>query len=178
MTHEHSFYLVLTLLACAAAVLGLVARPAARLFAALTVLLLAAPLGAAWLHGFQGATGASHRGLVLVAGVLAVSGGGLVTMAVFSVVDGQERGSRGGRQGSEELRGGAWIGSLERLAVYAALVVGWAPGLAIVLAVKGLGRYPELRNGEDTGVAERFIIGTFTSVLWAAACAGLAVLAP
>jgi hypothetical protein len=57
-------------------------------------------------------------------------------------------------------------------------VAGWAPGLAVVLAVKGLGRYPELRNGEDTGVAERFIIGTFTSVLWAVACAGVAMLTP
>ena len=52
------------------------------------------------------------------------------------------------------------------------------PGLAIVLAVKGLGRYPELRSQEDTGAAERFIIGTFTSVLWAVACVGVAVLAP
>ncbi|HET7431406.1 MAG TPA: hypothetical protein VFJ89_07865 [Nocardioides sp.] len=174
MTHEHSFYLVLTLLACATALLGLVVRRAVLAFAAVTVLLLAAALGAAWLHGFHGATDLSHRGLVLVAGVLAVSGGGLVTTAVFSVVDGQER----GRDGGEGLRGGAWIGALERLAVFAALVVGWGPGLAIVLAVKGLGRYPELRGGEDTRVAERFIIGTFTSVLWAAACAGLAVLAP
>jgi hypothetical protein len=74
---------------------------------------------------------------------------------------------------STVLRGGAWIGALERLGVYAALVAGWAPGLAVVLAVKGLGRYPELRNQEDTGVAERFIIGTFTSVLWAVACAAL-----
>ena len=82
-----------------------------------------------------------------------------------------------GTPGREVLRGGAWIGALERLAVYVALVAGWAPGLAIVLAVKGLGRYPELRNQEDTGAAERFIIGTFTSVLWAVACAGLAVLA-
>ena len=40
------------------------------------------------------------------------------------------------------------------------------------------GRYPELRNQEDTGAAERFIIGTFTSVLWAVACAGLATLTP
>ena len=55
-------------------------------------------------------------------------------------------------------------------------LAGWGPGLAIVLAVKGLGRYPELRNQEDTGAAERFIIGTFTSVLWAAACAGMVAL--
>ena len=40
-----------------------------------------------------------------------------------------------------------------------------------MLGLKGLGRYPELRNQEHTGTAERFIIGTFTSVLWAVACA-------
>jgi hypothetical protein len=90
------------------------------------------------------------------------------------MVDTAERARRAG----EVLRGGAWIGALERLAVFATLVAGWGPGVAVVLAVKGLGRYPELRNDEDTGVAERFIIGTFTSVLWAAGCAGLAVLAP
>ena len=104
--------------------------------------------------------------------LVAVAGGGLVTTQVFGFVD---RGSPVRRAG-EVLRGGAWIGALERLAVYVALVAGWGPGLAIVLAVKGLGRYPELRSQEDTGAAERFIIGTFTSVLWAVACVGLAVL--
>ena len=75
------------------------------------------------------------------------------------------------------LRGGAWIGGFERVAVFASLVAGWPEGLAVVLALKGLGRYSELRGhpGEPTsagGVAERFIIGTFASVLWACACAG------
>ena len=110
--------------------------------------------------------------ITVVAGVVAVAGGGLVTTQVFGIVD---RASPVRRAG-EVLRGGAWIGALERLAVYVALVAGWGPGLAIVLAVKGLGRYPELRSQEDTGAAERFIIGTFTSVLWAVACVGLAVL--
>jgi hypothetical protein len=46
-----------------------------------------------------------------------------------------------------------------------------------VLALKGLGRYSELRGqpgdaAASGGVAERFIIGTFASVLWACACAG------
>jgi hypothetical protein len=112
--------------------------------------------------------------VTVLAAVLAVAGGGLVTTQVFSFVEDPEGVTRAG----SVLRGGAWIGALERLAVYVALVAGWAPGLAIVLAVKGLGRYPELRNQEDTGVAERFIIGTFSSVLWAVACAGVAVLAP
>lgn len=68
------------------------------------------------------------------------------------------------------LRGGAWIGVLERLAVTAALIAGWPEGLAVVLAVKGLARYPELRS-LGAGTSERFIIGTFSSVLWAAGCA-------
>jgi len=68
------------------------------------------------------------------------------------------------------LRGGAWIGTLERIAVTATLIAGWPEGLAVVLAVKGLARYPELRS-PGAGASERFIIGTFTSVLWAAACA-------
>ena len=68
-------------------------------------------------------------------------------------------------------RGGAWIGVLERLAVFAALVARWPEGIAIVLAVKGLGRYPELRSGTNPSLAERFIIGTLVSVLWAGLCA-------
>ena len=67
------------------------------------------------------------------------------------------------------LHGGAWVGALERIAVVAALVAGWPEGIAVTLAVKGLGRYPELRA---PAAAERFIIGTFASVLWACGCAG------
>ncbi|MBA3338409.1 MAG: hypothetical protein H0T54_01430 [Geodermatophilaceae bacterium] len=73
------------------------------------------------------------------------------------------------------LRGGTWIGVLERIAVTAALIAGWPEGLAVVLAVKGLARYPELRS-PGAGASERFIIGTFTSVLWASACAVIILL--
>ncbi|WP_010524961.1 hypothetical protein [Nesterenkonia sp. F] len=72
------------------------------------------------------------------------------------------------------LRGGAWIGVLERLAAVVTLLAAWPEGLAVVLAVKGLARYSELRR--PNGAAERFIIGTFCSVLWASACAGIAML--
>ena len=57
--------------------------------------------------------------------------------------------------------------------MFATLVAGWPEGLALVLALKGLGRYPELRTQNVTGAAERFIIGTFTSALWAASAAGV-----
>jgi hypothetical protein len=156
--------LVSVTLAAAVATTGLVTGRAARAYAVSASALLALALAVAWFGGLT-ADDSSHHLVPLIAGVLAVSGGGLVTTQVFAVVD-------------KDSRTGAWIGALERLAVYAALVAGWGPGLAIVLAVKGLGRYPELRNQEDTGAAERFIIGTFTSVLWAVACAGLATLTP
>lgn len=65
------------------------------------------------------------------------------------------------------LRGGTWIGILERLAVTGCFLVGEAGGIAVVVAVKGLGRYPELR--ENPGASERFVIGTLASLLWSAA---------
>jgi hypothetical protein len=75
------------------------------------------------------------------------------------------------------LRGGAWIGYLERGAVAATLLAGFPEGLALVLAVKGVGRYPELRDaGRGADAPEEFIIGTLASLLWAAAAAGTAVL--
>lgn len=67
------------------------------------------------------------------------------------------------------LRGGTWIGALERLAVTGTLLAGEPGGIAVVVAVKGLGRYPELRNGDDPAVSERFVIGTLASLLWSAA---------
>jgi hypothetical protein len=149
---------------------GVVIRRAGRPAAAVSLILLGATLLVAW--GGDHDHDLDHTVTVL-AGMLAVAGGGLVTTQVFAFVEDPERVHGAGAV----LRGGAWIGALERLGVYAALVAGWAPGLAVVLAVKGLGRYPELRNQEDTGVAERFIIGTFTSVLWAVGCAGVAILA-
>jgi hypothetical protein len=172
MISEPAVSLVLTSLALVVALLGLTVRRGSRLLPAVTLGLLTLALVVAWLHGPADSEDAGRRWLTLLAGALAVTGGGQVTTMVFSFIDGGER----VRQAGQVLRGGAWIGALERLAVFATLVAGWGPGLAIVLAVKGLGRYPELRNDDDTGVAERFIIGTFTSVLWAAACAGLSVL--
>lgn len=113
------------------------------------------------------ASGDGLRGtLILLTAILAAFGGGPVTAAVLHVAD------HGGpiEQAGNILRGGAWIGSMERVAIFITLIAGWPEGLAIVLAMKGLGRYPELKH---PGAAERFIIGSFTSVLWAIACAGV-----
>ena len=68
------------------------------------------------------------------------------------------------------LRGGLWIGFLERLAIAASLWAHWPEGIAVVFAIKGLGRFSELKNH---AAAEQFIIGTFASGLVAAASYGL-----
>lgn len=70
------------------------------------------------------------------------------------------------------LRGGAIIGVLERLAVCLAILAGQPVAIAYVVAIKGLGRFAELK--ETPVAAERFIIGTLTSLLWAAGVAALA----
>ncbi|MCR6689936.1 hypothetical protein [Cellulomonas sp.] len=70
------------------------------------------------------------------------------------------------------LRGGTWIGILERLAVAGSVLLGVPEGVAVVVAVKGLGRYPELR--ENPGASERFVIGTLASLVWSVAVAAAA----
>lgn len=63
------------------------------------------------------------------------------------------------------LRGGTWIGLLERFVVTGLILVGYPAGIAILVAVKGLGRYPELQNNPEA--SERFVIGTLASMVWA-----------
>jgi hypothetical protein len=67
------------------------------------------------------------------------------------------------------LRGGAIIGVLERLGVCLAILTGQPVAIAYIVAIKGLGRFAELK--ETPVAAERFIIGTLTSMLWAAGIA-------
>lgn len=78
------------------------------------------------------------------------------------------------------LRGGLWIGYLERLGIVTAILTGYPAGIAVILGVKTLARYAELKsqptpdtgareaNEESSAAIEQFIIGTMTSALWAA----------
>lgn len=110
-----------------------------------------------------------------LAGALAatatVLGGGAVTTCILGLAS--SAAPTTARVQRDVLRGGAWIGALERLALLGTLVAGWPEGLAVIVAVKGLARYPELRTASNagTGANERFIIGTFASLGWAATCA-------
>lgn len=123
--------------------------------------------------------------------VLAVVGGGPVASLVLSLAtDGTvPQGVHGGimieRRPSgtspqvigrpiEVLRGGTTIGVLERLALVAALYAGYPEAIAVIVAVKGVGRFTELDSAE---ARERFIIGSLASLLWAAGVAAILLLA-
>ncbi|MBY4130431.1 hypothetical protein HQO83_18710 [Rhodococcus fascians] len=113
------------------------------------------------------ALGFGHAVGVVLSVVAAALGGTATVPTVFTIAR-RRRGSTGDDP-VEPLRGGLTIGVLERVAVAVSILAGWPEGIAIVLAVKGLARYPELR---ESHASEQFIIGTFASVLWALAAAG------
>lgn len=114
---------------------------------------------------------------------LAVLGGGPAAMLVLAMASrgSVAIGSHGGivlaspdapsTARREVLRGGTTIGFLERLATAGAIVAGFPAALAVIVAVKGVGRFTELDAAESR---ERFIIGTLVSLTWACACAAIA----
>ena len=114
------------------------------------------------------ALGVGHAAGIVLSVVAAALGGTATVPTVFAIA--RRRRDSTGDDPVEPLRGGLTIGVLERVAVAVSILAGWPEGIAIVLAVKGLARYPELR---ESHASEQFIIGTFASVLWALAAAGV-----
>jgi len=139
--------------------------------AVLLVVVLAAAAVLAWRTG-RVSDGLASGGVLLAVAAAALAGAPVVT-AVLRAADPDTGPSRRRASDPEVLRGGAWIGVLERTAIAATVLAGWAEGLAVLIAVKGLGRFNELKAPV---AAERFIIGTLASGLWALACVGVGVL--
>src|SRR5262249_13371613 len=89
MSSEALFYRVVWV-AAAIAVLGLVVRRASRIVSVAILVLLGVALLMAFLEADAG-HGSGHRWTTVVAGVLAVAGGGQITTLVFSFIDDGER---------------------------------------------------------------------------------------
>lgn len=156
------FWLVIPVVALIAAAIvyaalgGFHTAPAAGFHVAATVLLV-----------LIGVVGGSP--LVLV--VLELAGSGAVPLGDHGGILVSDTGAKKAER--EILRGGMTIGYLERLAIMGAALVGQFAAVAIVIAVKGLGRFSELEN---SAARERFIIGTLVSIVWAAACVAPAII--
>jgi hypothetical protein len=123
-----------------------------------------------------------HRALAVLAAlgiaVIGVAGGSSVVVLILraasaTAIPGTHGGILVDAEGStppprrEILRGGATIGYLERAALIGCVVTGQAGGVAVLVAIKGLGRFSEL---EHELARERFLIGTLASLLWAGVC--------
>jgi len=166
-----------TILSCLAAYLGYAMGKRARRREVLIVVsgLLAA--AAAVLSAASGSTDQSSHVptlyVVMLSSIFAVSFGGPFTELVFRLAAKNDSEIEKEESDPSPLRGGLWIGLLERAAIVSTLWAGWPEGIAIVLAVKGLGRFSELK---DHRAAEQFILGTFSSSLVAAGSYGLGLL--
>ena len=115
-----------------------------------------------------GGSPAAATALNLAMGTSAPPGlhGGIIVAERLTAEQQRQGVTAGGRR--EVLRGGLTIGVLERVATAGSIIAGFPEGLAIVVAIKGVGRFTELEAPE---ARERFIIGTFASLIWACAAA-------
>jgi len=100
----------------------------------------------------------------------AVTGGGPAVLVAFRIARRQPDAGPDPAPPPGPLRGGRVIGVLERGGVAVSILAGWPEGIAVIMAVKGLARYSELR---EPNASEQFIIGIATSVLWACAACGV-----
>lgn len=75
----------------------------------------------------------------------------------------------------EPLKGGRFLGPMERLIIVASILSGNLAGAGFVVAAKGLLRFPEISRENSKakidGLTEYFLVGTFTSVIVAAVIA-------
>ena len=138
-----------------------ISEPAGAAFAPLVTIL-------AFTAAVFGGSPAAATALSLAMGTSVAPGihGGIIVTERPSA-DEQRQGVVAGPR-REVLRGGLIIGVLERVASAGAIIAGFPEALAIVVAVKGVGRFTELEAPE---ARERFIIGTFASLIWACAAA-------
>ncbi|CAN5261543.1 hypothetical protein BH11ACT5_BH11ACT5_19500 [soil metagenome] len=183
-----TLWLIALIAAGAAIVLAILAAAVKRDWIALPIVLVIAYVLALRVAGVTTPAGAWFSpvlGVELIA--LATAGGGPLVGFVLRVIvkSPQKAGKHGGivladnerdahgekrktKAGHEVLRGGATIGYLERFGLVGSILVGQPAAIAIIVAVKGLGRFTEL---DSAAARERFIVGTLGSLIWAATCA-------
>lgn len=78
--------------------------------------------------------------------------------------------------GDAPLRGGRWIGPLERILLLLLASAGaHHTAIAAVIAAKGVVRFPEISRDEGGGKAEEFLIGSLASWTLAVLAAALLI---
>lgn len=169
---------------------GSAAPPLLVLAGGIVLGLLCAPLAspaAGWWGEWLGASPFSgladldpSRGLLLL-GVLGVqlSTGNVVVRLVLTVTDTVDPAvSATPDDPAQQLKGGRLLGPMERLVILGLGLAGELTAASVVIAAKGLLRWPELRSrpGQEWihRLTEYFLVGSFVS--WLVALGGLALL--
>jgi hypothetical protein len=121
------------------------------------------------------------RSLLVAGAVLAqLSTGNVLVRLVLSATGTMRPDAAGGLQGpARTLKGGRLLGPLERLFILGFGLAGNLTAAAVVVAAKGLLRWPELSSPADQDkvhrLTEYFLVGSFVS--WLLPLAGLVLLA-
>lgn len=115
------------------------------------------------------------HGLSLDRAAVAI-GGLLVQVGTANVVVRLVLDAAGATRAAGVLRGGRLLGPMERLLIYGLGLAGQATAASVVIAAKGLLRFPELQDQRGKGeridaVTEYFLVGSFVS--WMCALAAI-----
>lgn len=104
---------------------------------------------------------------VALAILVSAGGGYLVVIGLFRLIAKEPQRSNSGTSADNVLRGGTWIGILERAATTAAIIAGQPMLIGVIVAIKGFGRFDQLRD--NPAASEKFTVGTLASLVWAGA---------
>lgn len=122
-----------------------------------------------WLTADDVVTSTAAEAPILAAGLgifLSVSSNALVRAALDRDAPRQDTTPDNGPTilTAPQLKGGRWIGPLERLALAGLLAAGAYPVAAGVIAAKGIVRFPEIQADSESGnKAEYFLVGSLVS---------------
>lgn len=94
---------------------------------------------------------------------------------LLAIARGRARPDGDAQPGEASLRGGRWIGPLERLLLLLLVSAGMHAAVTAVIAAKGVIRFPEISRDEHGDKAEEFLIGSLAS--WALAVLAAVLLA-
>ena len=87
---------------------------------------------------------------------------------LLAIARGRARPDGDAQPGEASLRGGRWIGPLERLLIIVLAGADAQVAIAAVVAAKGVIRFPEISQDSSGEKAEEFLIGSVSSWILAA----------
>ena len=129
--------------------------------------------GSAWLGqtaeswlGLPARTGTSTLLLIALGGILLLVNAWLGRYMIDELIN-----PAGAAAHRGEPAHGAAIGVVERLLIVGLVLIGHWEGIAMVLGIKVLARFPRLAGDEDHRFADQFILGTMASLALALASA-------